>query len=294
MGRLSIQVTRMNFKFTDLAGEPKFHFKMDEQLERYLSLQGLNEKYTYTKALVFLFDSTEQVFTSDKPKTVKEWIRSLEWFFSRKIDETYYKFASDNESQLLSSDWKEKCRYDLLEDGLKRFTGISPDEDDDSLITFEYENDTFYLSDLFEEMMNIVRPDSDAPIQFDYTQEDDGYIDDRPSIKGKFRYINSTGTESYPDTDRVVSSVIFSISRYGMHEEQIRFKENVTIKHAIEEVEKFLSEPVDEQYFDRVKNDLFDNNMDWEGLTRGDLLSDARYMEGFIVKGGVLEFHIGS
>jgi hypothetical protein len=112
-----------------------------------------------------------------------------------------------------------------------------------------------------------------------------------------FKYINSTESE-YDDANKVVSSVCFNISRYGMHEHSIFFEEKVTIKTAIEAVEQYLSEPLTEDYYEKIKKDTF-SQFNWKTAqekfeTRGAVLSDAIYLEEIDLNNGELTFFIGS
>lgn len=85
-----------------------------------------------------------------------------------------------------------------------------------------------------------------------------------------------------------ITSVTFPISRYGKVTREMKFAENEkqTEDQAIKRVEHFLSQPVTREYFDAIKDDLFNRNLRFEDLAkydfrcRGDLLTDCVFLEG--------------
>jgi hypothetical protein len=113
-----------------------------------------------------------------------------------------------------------------------------------------------------------------------------------------FRYINSLYRE-YSTEPLNITSVEFDISRYGEFTESIIFDSPVSEKKAIEIVEAYLSEPLTEEYFNKIKSDMFHDDLPWEDAKqtyhcRGDCLTDARFLEDVDVTDGVLTLLIGS
>jgi hypothetical protein len=89
-----------------------------------------------------------------------------------------------------------------------------------------------------------------------------------------FSYIRTLN--SIPD--KKVKSITFDISRYGKHTHCISFAEPVFIDKAIYEVERFLSVPLDDEYYNQVKDDLFHTIRHYYQV-RGDCLSDLKFLE---------------
>jgi len=94
--------------------------------------------------------------------------------------------------------------------------------------------------------------------------------------------------------DKSVSSIIFDISRYGKHTHRIDFPQPVAFIDAILEVERFLSAPLDDAYWNQVKDDLFHNDRRYYEI-RGDCLGDRRFLESVReIEPGVVTFFCGS
>lgn len=111
---------------------------------------------------------------------------------------------------------------------------------------------------------------------------------------GKFVYTNCTG-KPYDDNIKVVSSVTFDISRFGKHQRVYRFRPLVTVAHAIRAAEKYLSQQMTEDYFDEIKDDIFNRESKWtDYVCRGDALTDAKFLEKLGLDNGALSFYIGS
>lgn len=75
---------------------------------------------------------------------------------------------------------------------------------------------------------------------------------------GEWRYRNCL-RRAYDAADKKINGVIFPTSRHGAFEHRIDFNAAVTEAEAVEAAERFLSEPHDEAYYERVKTDLFFN-----------------------------------
>ena len=110
-----------------------------------------------------------------------------------------------------------------------------------------------------------------------------------------FKYSNSLGRQ-YEDTKKVVTSVRFATSRYGKYSYTAEFKVPVTEKHAIKDVEKFLSQPMTQDYLNDINDDLFVGckSQLTDFSCRGDALSDARFLEQIKFKDGKITFSTGS
>lgn len=86
--------------------------------------------------------------------------------------------------------------------------------------------------------------------------------------------------------DRIVKKVVFPISRYCLYTDEITFNSLRTLKEATTAIEKYFSEELTDEYYDKIKDDLFFDNMDDFGnrysnvLLRGDLLTDKIFYEG--------------
>jgi hypothetical protein len=106
-----------------------------------------------------------------------------------------------------------------------------------------------------------------------------------------FSYILSS---YYPIPDKQLSSIIFDISRYGKHTHRIDFGKPVSYTEAVEEVERFLSVPLDDEYYNLVKDDVF-HNIRPHFDTRGDCLTDLRFLEKLReIEPGVVRIECGS
>lgn len=113
----------------------------------------------------------------------------------------------------------------------------------------------------------------------------------------KFKYINSLG-RPYDNSANKYTTIRFDISRYGSHQKTLRFKTKVTEKKAIRYAEKYLSKPLSERYYNRIKEDLF-HRYEWDQAkhifnTRGDCLTDLKFLESVYEKAENLNIVCGS
>lgn len=78
-----------------------------------------------------------------------------------------------------------------------------------------------------------------------------------------------------------VTSVTFDISRYGLHKQKITFKTPVLESEAVKVAEAFLSVPMDREYYDSIKNDVFgwSTSKFTDFQMRGEALGDCRFLE---------------
>lgn len=119
----------------------------------------------------------------------------------------------------------------------------------------------------------------------------------RVEEKQYFKYINCLERE-YLTEHLNITSVTFDISRYGKYQHTIEFSTAISEKAAIEAVEEYLSYPLTEGYYQNIVDDLF-HEMPWEEAekdfpTRGECLTDCRFLEQITVEDGHLTFFIGS
>lgn len=83
---------------------------------------------------------------------------------------------------------------------------------------------------------------------------------------------------------KYIKYIVFDISRYGKYKYTIKCKSPKTEFEAIKLVEKFLSEPITQKYFQDLQDDLF-NDIKFENLQennitcKGDLLGDCIFLE---------------
>lgn len=82
----------------------------------------------------------------------------------------------------------------------------------------------------------------------------------RPPVASTFVYTNCLDRE-YDDYVKNVEIVKFDISRYGKYEQTIAFGTPVSEKKAIETVESHLSQPLTQEYFEKIKDDIFHDNL---------------------------------
>lgn len=91
-------------------------------------------------------------------------------------------------------------------------------------------------------------------------------------------YINCLERE-YEDTEKKYFFVEFCISRYGGFWRKIHFDEPVTEKTAIKAVEDFMNQPLDREYYEKIKNNTFPGMKFEEYETRGDILCSCKFLE---------------
>jgi hypothetical protein len=78
-----------------------------------------------------------------------------------------------------------------------------------------------------------------------------------------------------------VTSVTFDISRYGRHTKTIVFDTPVFETEAVRAAEAFLSVPMDRDYYNSIKDDVFGwSTSKFDNFQmRGDALGDCRFLE---------------
>ena len=91
-------------------------------------------------------------------------------------------------------------------------------------------------------------------------------------------YINCLERE-YEDTEKKFFFVEFCISRYGGYWHKIYFEEPVTEKTAIQTAETYLSEPIDEDYFHKIKTNIFPGTEFKDYKLRADILCSCKFIE---------------
>lgn len=113
------------------------------------------------------------------------------------------------------------------------------------------------------------------------------------STESNFEYHSQLDRE-YQNTERVCQSVTFKISQYGGHQHRIDFSALVTECQAIKAAVTFLSEPLDETYYDLIADDMFSGRLSFELKRktyecRGDCLEDCRYIDNLTLIDGHLK-----
>lgn len=112
-----------------------------------------------------------------------------------------------------------------------------------------------------------------------------------------FKYINCLDRE-YSDDPCNITSVEFDISRYGKYTHTLNFDKAISEKEVITKVEEYLSEPLTEEYYSQIVDDLFHGSsyeeIKEDFLCRGHCLTDCKFLESTCVTNGKLEFFIGS
>lgn len=92
---------------------------------------------------------------------------------------------------------------------------------------------------------------------------------------------------------QIVRIASFPISRNGKHTGSITFYPCVTVKKAIENIESYLSYPVNQAFYDLIKDDLYEPITSYK--CRGDCLTDYFYIEGISVDDeGIMTLTMGN
>lgn len=78
---------------------------------------------------------------------------------------------------------------------------------------------------------------------------------------------------------RILLILVFEISRYGRHFHTLKLEPPRIVKNAIQLVEEYLNEPMTQEYFDTIKDDLFPGRTFRSFTVRGDALGDCRFLE---------------
>lgn len=81
--------------------------------------------------------------------------------------------------------------------------------------------------------------------------------------------------------NRYIDEITFDISRFGEVKHILSFPSPITEEGAINHIEEYLSVKVDNEYYNKVCNDLFHEKLSdyGESPNRGDLLGDAKFLE---------------
>lgn len=94
--------------------------------------------------------------------------------------------------------------------------------------------------------------------------------------------------------DEMVSSVVFSVSRYGESRLKISFPKQVTVFEAVKKVEAFLSQPLTKEYHAKYSNTEGIVYPFKEGECRGYILGSCIFLEGVNVRKGRAHLICGS
>ncbi len=76
-----------------------------------------------------------------------------------------------------------------------------------------------------------------------------------------------------------VKSVKFHISYYGQEYEILTFEDAITEKEAIDHVENYLSHRITNEYYNRVKDDLYEEIKNYQLMCKGTLLASKNYLD---------------
>ena len=112
--------------------------------------------------------------------------------------------------------------------------------------------------------------------------------------------MESTLAYTYENTNKQYRLIIFNISRYGKYQKTIKFARYVTEQEAIRAAEKYLSVPVSNKYYRKIRDDLFIQSNSFKEFnqhykTRGDCLSDAKMIKHIqVLDGTTLVLHCGA
>lgn len=78
-------------------------------------------------------------------------------------------------------------------------------------------------------------------------------------MRERFKFMMELNESDYDvlnEGNEIITSLKFRIGRNGLHNWILKFDEKISLKKAIKKVEKFLSKPLSEEYFDLVKDDI--------------------------------------
>ena len=115
---------------------------------------------------------------------------------------------------------------------------------------------------------------------------------------GKYKYTNALGRPYHTKSNKDIKSITFPISRFEKYMHTINFLPRVNEKQAIEAAEKYLSEPLTEEWYSKVQDDTF-YEFPWESAkdtykNRGETLTDLRFIEIIEIKDGKMKLILGS
>lgn len=122
------------------------------------------------------------------------------------------------------------------------------------------------------------------------------------TITSYFEYERSLGDCSFYRNNKgaICKGVTFAISRYRQHSHTITFDELCSVNDAIMVAEEYLSYPLTEDYYNKIKDDLFMNKWTWEQAqkeykNRGECLSGCKFLESVeLDDNGILSLFCGS
>lgn len=104
--------------------------------------------------------------------------------------------------------------------------------------------------------------------------------------KGKFVYTKclDKNRKTLNTLEARCTDIRFDISRYGQYTHTIGFAIPISVRQAIKAVEEYLSEPLTQEYYDKIKDDLFCDGEEWEEAKKyfkckGDCLTDCKFLE---------------
>ncbi len=104
--------------------------------------------------------------------------------------------------------------------------------------------------------------------------------------------LDSSSKKIFSMSGACVSEVVFDISKYSETQKQIKFNGMRTPKYVVEFVEKYLSQPINQEYFDANNCGLFSDIK--EVSIRGDLVGGSIFLETLELNEGILVLSCGS
>jgi hypothetical protein len=93
---------------------------------------------------------------------------------------------------------------------------------------------------------------------------------------------------------KIINKVQFDISRYHKYKEIINFEEDVSVREAIKTVEEYLSTEISEDYFNKIKNDHYEEYKYTDFKYRGDVLFKCIFLDIVDINNGLLTLNVGS
>lgn len=85
------------------------------------------------------------------------------------------------------------------------------------------------------------------------------------------------------DVKQEFNAINFPVSRYEKYIVTLSFEKPLIITEAIKRAEKFLSQPLTEKWWNKVKDNLIIDVPDYDQMCRGSLLGDFIFIEELIV-----------
>ncbi len=99
----------------------------------------------------------------------------------------------------------------------------------------------------------------------------------------------------FNDVNKIVNVITFDLSRYGKYTCEMHFSEPITQYEAIESAESFLSGLITDDYFNKLKDDMYGDPKRENFKARSDALGNATFLEGATInRKGNMKLQLGS